>query len=277
MRRSISGAPSQAGVRSSRVVGVLPQFSLLGIREALVLEVLYVDDPRNRGKCCVEYMLRDLQTAQIVENAVLQAIASGVDDGDETILRAAIQNTAGGDFNEYTRAKDTDGDHVRYAFTEGSSTAPAILGVIPQRSATWAAKRQDGRRRLIRNAGTTLEIKSNGAFIVTRADTSLKIDEDSNFTLKHKSGAQLTIDENGNVTLNGGAQVKIQDGTLGIARLNDPVSSTPAMTAFIAQVVAVCTALQDAAGNLVPTIVMPTPPGSVIAAISQASTKATCG
>jgi len=277
MRRSISGAPSQAGARSARVVGRLPQFSLLGVREAVVLEVLYADDPKNRRKSCVEYKLRDLQTGSIVDNAVLESIAFGVDDGDETVLRAASKNTSGGDLNEFTRAKDTDGDHVRYTFTEGASTTPVITGVIPQRGVTWAATRKDGRRRLIRNAGTELEIKSDGEFVVTRGGTSLVVNKDSNVTLKHKSGAQLSIDDNGNVTLNGGPQVKIQDGSLGIARLNDPVASNTELATFFAQIVAVCTALQGAVGNFVPAIVLPTPPGSVIAAISDASKKATCG
>jgi len=288
MTRDYDGRPRQAGADSHTLHGRYNNYSVVGMREGVVIRVLYVDDQDNRNKAAVEYVVRDIGTQK--EFRCVQLLpTSGQDDGDDTVLRAAGATNTKGQLTSYTAAKDTDGDHVHFMCVEGSIDVGVILGVKRHRQARYGAKRADGRRRLVRNAGTNVELHADGGFTITRDKdtTRLNIDKNGNIALEHKKGAKLIIDADGQVTLDAaaGQKVILQDGTLGVARLTDTVDESGALVAWDKALIAFYTQVIKNEGILASAfstlgITPSTPPGPIpqtVGVISSASKKITGG
>lgn len=286
--RDHDGRPRQAGADSHTLHGRYNNYSVVGLREGVVIRVLHTDDQDNRNKAAIEYVVRDIGTQK--EFRCVQLLpTSGQDDGDDVVLRATGTTNTKSQLTSYTAAKDTDGDHVHFMCVEGSIDVGVILGVKRHRQARYGAKRADGRRRLVRNAGTNVELRADGGFAITRDKdkTRLDIDKDGNVVLEHKKGAKLVIDTDGQVTLDAaaGQKVVLQDGTLGVARLTDTVDESSdlvawdkLLTAFCAQVIKNEGILAAAFSTL--GITPSTPPGSMpktVGVISSASEKLTGG
>lgn len=187
---SYDGHPIQAGTSRGNyaLTGMRAHFSIMDLREMLVVARYYVDDPRNRSKRYVEYTCRDLHTSELYPFCRQLSQMSGVTDGDDNTLRPATSflpgatGVTGALVGEQTPAKDVDGDQVLVGFISGSRSRPVIVGVFRHSESQYGATVLQGERRLTQHKGTTVEISSTGAY-----------------TLRHKSGATVTIDDDGNV------------------------------------------------------------------------------
>lgn len=184
------GHPIQAGLSrwSYALTGQRAPFSILDVREMVVVARYYVDDLRNRSRSFVEYTCRDLHTSEMVPFCRQLSAMGGVDDGDDNTLRPSTSflsgstSTTGALVNEHTPAKDVDGDQVLVGFVSGSRSRPVIIGVCRHSGSQYGATAAQGERRLTQHKGTTIEISSTGAY-----------------TLRHKTGAMVSVDDDGNV------------------------------------------------------------------------------
>lgn len=187
------GAPVQAGLSSSGLSGQSPHFSLVGIREMLVIDTRYVDDTdpqslasSNQTRSVVEYSCRDLMTGEVIHGVRRLTTRGGIDAGDEEVLHHANnllpdakQSPA---FSKASAARDVDGDRVLVGFIEGSLHRGVILGSLHHPKAAYGAKRSDGERRYTLHKGT-----------------SIVIDKEGNYTIEHKTGATLRFLEDGSI------------------------------------------------------------------------------
>lgn len=158
------GTPIQAGVLETGMTGRFPQFSILGIREMVVVGRRYKKDQFNRSKTQVEYTVRDLKTGDTFPGARRLDILSGPVNGEDNVLHPAgkIRKNTAGEVGTQTPATSTDGDRVAVAFLEGSRSQPVILGVFRHPDATYGATEADGERRLIAHNGAFVEIDKDG-------------------------------------------------------------------------------------------------------------------
>lgn len=189
------------------LTGDSPHFSLIGLREMVVVKSVYTDDANNRSRAFVEYEVRDLYSGEIYTNVRRCQIMGGMVDGDDDVLHPAAQLRDGASsskISRFTRANDTDGDRVLVAFVEGSKQRPVIIGVLTHTYANYGATTADGERRFTTHKGTTIEIKSNGEYVIT-----------------HKSGSTIHLDDSGNV-------IVVPSGTAHVL-LGDEASTTPAL------------------------------------------------
>jgi hypothetical protein len=186
----VDGTPVQSGAarRDYSLTGHHAHFSVMDVREMVVVTRYYVDDARNRSKRFVEYTCRDLHTSELYPNCRQLSQMSGVEDGDDNTLRPATSflpgstSVTGALVTEHTPAKDVDGDQVLVGFISGSRSRPVIIGVFRHSGSQYGATAEQGERRLTQHKGTSIEISSKGEY-----------------TLKHKSGATVIIDDDGNV------------------------------------------------------------------------------
>jgi len=176
------GHPKTAGQYQVSMTGRHADFSLAGLREGVVVDRRYVDQDGNRSRVTVEYDVRDILTGQRLTGVWRVAAAGGLDDGDDLPLRVASKTLDGKPITRYTRADNLDGDHVVFGFIEGSRTRAVILGVRQHTGAKYGAKAEDGERRFSTHKGT-----------------SWLVDKSGNVQVKHKSGATLVIDDEGNI------------------------------------------------------------------------------
>jgi hypothetical protein len=158
--------------REFALTGEAAHYSIIGLREMVVVARYYIDDPNNRSKRFVEYSCRDLQTAEVFPGCRQLSAMGGVDDGDDNTLHPSTAPLGGGfsaKFNaQQAFARDSDGDQVLVGFVEGSRARPVILGVFRQiGSNTYGATAAQGERRLTQHKGTTVEIQKDGKYIVT--------------------------------------------------------------------------------------------------------------
>ena len=203
---SHDGQPIQAGTRRGDygLVGQRAHFSIQDVREMVVVARYYVDDERNRSKRYVEYTCRDLHTGEQYPFCRQLSQMSGVDDGDDSTLRPATSflsgstSTTGALVTEHTPAKDVDGDQVFIGFVSGSRSRPVIIGVFRHSGSQYGATAAQGERRLTQHKGTTLEISSTGSY-----------------ALRHKTGAAVVIDDDGNVQVRPAAGKKLFHGDVG--------------------------------------------------------------
>ncbi len=200
------GHPIQAGTCRAdyALTGQRAHFSIMDVREMVVVARYYVDDDRNRSKRFVEYTCRDLYTSELYPGCRQLSRAGSVDDGDDDTLRPAgsflpgATGVTGALVGEQTPAKDTDGDQVLVGFISGSRSRPVIVGVFRHSGSQYGATAAQGERRLTQHKGTTLEISSTGAY-----------------TLAHKTGARVAIDDDGNVQVRPAAGKKLFHGDVG--------------------------------------------------------------
>lgn len=212
--------PEAAGLARPGVAGRHSDFSLIGIREGVVVGIFYKDQDGNRSRTSVEYTVRDLHTGQNYTSVRRSNILSGKDDGDDIPLRVARTTLSGRALTSFTRADDLDGDHVLFCFIEGARTRVVILGTIQHGAATYGATADDGERRLSTHKGTSVETKKDGSYTITRKvddshSTTAVIDADGNVKMTHKSGATLEIDDSGNVIATPSSSGKFKAGGTG--------------------------------------------------------------
>jgi len=202
------GHPIQAGL--SRVdyalTGQRAHFSIMDIREMLVVGRYYVDDPRNRSKRYVEYTCRDLYTSELYPYCRQLSQMSGLDDGDDNTLRPSTSllpgatGVTGALVGEQTPASDVDGDQVMVGFVSGSRSRPVILGVFRHSASGYGASSAQGERRLTRHKGTTIEVNEKGEY-----------------TIRHKSGSTFAMLDSGDVQCRPAAGKAIFHGDVGAA------------------------------------------------------------
>jgi hypothetical protein len=202
------GTPIQAGAKHEdyALSMVYAHYSVFGVREMVVVARYYVDDPRNRSKRFVEYVCRDVSNNELYPFARQLSAMGGVDDGDDNTLHPSTTplpgtGPASGSMDpEQAPALAVDGDQVLVAFVEGSRSRPVIVGVFRQAgSNAYGATTVDGERRLTQHKGTSIEIKSDGTYVITA-----------------KGGSTITMDTDGNITVNAaaGALMQAGDGTV---------------------------------------------------------------
>lgn len=205
---SYDGHPIQAGLDRSdySLTGQRASFSIMDVREMLVVARYYVDDQRNRSKRFVEYTCRDLHTSEMVPFCRQLSQMSGVADGDDNTLRPSTSflpgstSATGALVTEHTPAKDVDGDQVLVGFISGSRSRPVIVGVLRHSGSQYGATSAQGERRLTQHKGTTVEISATGAYV-----------------LRHKSGATVSVDDDGNVVEHPAPGKKLFHGDAGAA------------------------------------------------------------
>ena len=183
------GTPVQGGLEhaATTLTDRDPQFSMHSFHEMVVVGRTYVDEPGNRSRTHIEYTCRDLATGDIFHGVQRMQQSAGVDDGEDLPLRPAsklLPHALGQRFSNQTKSRDVDGDRVIVVFLKGSVYKPVIIGTLTHRSATYGAKKADGERRLLTHKGTSVEIKQNGEYVI-----------------KHKSGAEVTLLDSGDVAL----------------------------------------------------------------------------
>lgn len=184
---SHDGHPIQAGTNRGdyALVGQRAHFSIMDLREMVVVARFYIDDLRNRSKRFVEYTCRDIYTSELYPYCRQLSQMSGVDDGDDNTLRPStsfLPGIPGDHVKEQSPALQVDGDQVLVGFISGSRSRPVIIGVFRHSGSQYGATAVQGERRLTQHKGTIVEISSTGAY-----------------TLQHKTGATVTIDDDGNV------------------------------------------------------------------------------
>lgn len=203
------GHPVQAGTDRAdySLTGQRAHYSILDVREMVVVARYYVDDPNNRSKRFIEYTCRDLHTSELYPGARQLSQMGGVDDGDDNVLRPATSllpgatGVAGILANEMTAALGTDGDQVLVGFISGSRSRPVIVGVFRHSASQYGASSADGERRLTRHKGTVVTIESDGTWFVATKGSSIELDPDGTVTVESKSGAQIEISSDGKVTI----------------------------------------------------------------------------
>lgn len=173
---SHDGSPIQPGTsrQAYALTNERPHYSIIGLREAVVIARYYVDDPNNCSKRFVEYVCRDLYSGEPIPRCRQLSAMGGVDDGDDNTLRPSTSflpgttGTTGSLDKEQTPANDVDGDQVLLGFVEGSWSRPVILGVFRHSGSNkYGATIAQGERRLTQHKGTTVEIQSDGKYVLT--------------------------------------------------------------------------------------------------------------
>ena len=193
------GTPKQAGPRSTMLTGRVSDHSITGVREAAVIGIYYPDEEGNISRTSVEYTLRDLVSGQYYYGAVRTSEMAGMEDGDESVLQVATKDADGGKFNLNTPMAKIDGDRVLVGFVSGSSSRPVIFGVLPHPRMKYGTKKEDGKRRFMVHAKTSLEIKEDGTIVVTRktddGDTTITVQKNGDVDIEHYKGAKLSLDQ----------------------------------------------------------------------------------
>jgi hypothetical protein len=200
---SHDGQPIQAGlVRSTyALTGQRAHFSIMDVREMVVIARYYVDDERNRSKRFVEYTCRDLHTSESFPGCRQLSPAGGVEDGDDNPLRPSTSflpgssSTTGALVTEHTPAKDVDGDQVLVGFISGSRSRPVIVGVFRHSGSQYGATSEQGERRLTQHKGLTIELNAKGEYALT-----------------HKSGSRIVLLDSGDVQARPAAGKKLFHG-----------------------------------------------------------------
>lgn len=177
-----------AGLRRTSMhhTGVDPQFSAVGLREMVVVDTVYVDQDNNRSKAYTEYTIRDVMTGEFAYG--VRRLSAGLGDplnGDDNVIHPATNLLPGASstkLSKNTPATLTDGTRVLVGFIEGSITRGVIVGVFPHPSQTFGATAADGERRYTVHQGTSIQIKSDGTYV-----------------LMNKAGASFTMTPDGDI------------------------------------------------------------------------------
>lgn len=206
MTEHYDGTPVQPGLEPESVspTNEHPHFSTTGLREMVVIDVRYVDDPSNRSNSSrVEYVCRDLHTSEEFPNVQRLQDLGGLDDGDDDVLHAVQQNRPGVVSTSVDKkrspANNTDGDRVLVGFINGARSRGVIVGAIRHPYSQYGAGRADGERRLTQHKGTKVEITKDGEYTIT-----------------HKSGAYVKLLDDGSVEAvpASGKQIRLGDSDL---------------------------------------------------------------
>lgn len=203
---SYDGHPIQAGTCRAdyALAGQRAHFSIMDLREMIVVARYYIDDPRNRSKRFVEYTCRDIHTSELYPFCRQLSPMGGVEDGDDNTLRPSTSflpgttGTTGALVNEQTPASEVDGDQVLVCFISGSRSRPVIVGVLRHSgSSAYGATTEEGERRLMRHKGTSIEVNQKGEYAI-----------------KHKSGSMVVMHDSGDVQVRPAPGRKLLHGDL---------------------------------------------------------------
>lgn len=216
---SYDGHPIQAGAGHAdyQLTGRRAHYSIMDMREMVVVARFFTDDPDNRSKRFIEYTCRDLHTSELYPGCRQLSQMSGVEDGDDNVLRPASSllpgatGVTGALVGEQTPASDVDGDQVLVGFISGSRSRPVIIGVFRHSASQYGATAADGERRLTRHKGTSVVIGKDGTWLVSNAKSSIEMTPDGEVTItagadqSGKSGSTIVMTADGDVfiTCNG--------------------------------------------------------------------------
>lgn len=212
----------QAGLQTALITGRYAPYSKTSPSEGVVIAVRYKDDERNISKQYTEYDVKDLRTGQVYPNCRRMHQTGGVDDGQDDTLRQAnkILGTSSPTFDaKRAQLSQSDGDRVMLSFSYGAHTSPVIIGVIPHRATTYAATREQGERKLTAHKGTTIEI-----------------DKDGVYTVRHKSGSVIRMLDDGDVEIVPVGELRVGEATAAapVGRVGDSVQvSIPPGTVLV--------------------------------------------
>ena len=178
---------------------------------AVILEVIYIDDPRSVSRSMVEYNVKvdDGLKAGFYNNVVALPNLGGIFNFSDKVYKGrekSFQNKNSLDIkcssslNTMTRFEH-DGDQVVLGFLDGNVSAPIILGSWNNCNIYFPmARREDGTRFLEEFNGVRTEINKEGEWSLTylggvrdlktkktkrhnTAPTQMKIDKDGSFEL----------------------------------------------------------------------------------------------
>jgi hypothetical protein len=140
MRQGTGHVPQTALRRS---LSVNENYQATALIEGVVVAVHYPEDTTNTSKVQVEY---DVDPTSVfgmgrLRNVPRVDVLSGLDDGDDNILRVAAETWDGASFvpdggsgqgsaEEPTARYETSGDRVLIGFVNGNAHRPVILGVL---------------------------------------------------------------------------------------------------------------------------------------------------
>lgn len=180
-------SPVQGGLehQALALTGQSAHFSNVGLREMVVVDVVFADQPNNRGGAYPEYVVRDIQTGEFLYGVRRLNLLSDPSNGDDNIIHPArnlLPDAKPQRFTKATPVKSTDGSRVLVGFIEGSHNRAVIVGVFAHPSATYGAKASDGERRFTVHKGTSVEIKQDGTY-----------------TIIHKSGSTVVLNSDGDI------------------------------------------------------------------------------
>jgi hypothetical protein len=203
--QAYDGSPIQAGLQMVTQTQRDPYHSLNDLHEMIVIARVYSDEPGNTSRTSVEYVCRDLHTGETVTRCRRAQQMSGLEDGDDDVLRPAsalLPGSKSKTFNSQTIAQDTDGDRVLVAFVDGTRTKGVILGVMRHARSAYGATKADGDRRYSIHKGTSVEFKSNGDYVITHKSTSkLAFTLNGDVAFEHKSGSKFKLLDSGDIEL----------------------------------------------------------------------------
>lgn len=227
---SHDGHPIQAGTNRGdyALVGQRAHFSIMDLREMVVVARFYVDDPRNRSKRFVEYTCRDIYTSELYPYCRQLSQMSGVDDGDDNTLRPStsfLPGIPGGHVKEQSPALQVDGDQVLVGFISGSRSRPVIVGVFRHSGSQYGATEAQGERRLTQHKGTRIEIQSDGSYIITSiGGATFTLSTDGGVRSESSGGASAMLLPDGSVQVIPAAGKTIQLGDAGLTPLDGVVT-----------------------------------------------------
>lgn len=181
------GHPIQAGTRTGRLDG-FAEFSGAGLLECVVIARYAVDAPNNRSRIGNEYDVRPLGKGHIINNVRTLQSLFGLSNGSEVIYHTATKNLDdNGKFQKHTPAVQLDGDIVVIGFISGAREQAVILGALPHSRSAYGAKEADGERRFMLHNETTVQIKADGSFELSRKNTVVNVDVNGNVSIKAPS------------------------------------------------------------------------------------------
>lgn len=231
---SYDGHPIQAGAGHAdyQLTGRRAHYSIMDTREMVVVARFFTDDPDNRSKRFVEYTCRDLHTSELYPGCRQLSQMSGVEDGDDNVLRPASSllpgatGVTGALVGEQTPASDVDGDQVLVGFISGSRSRPVILGVFRHSASQYGATAADGERRLTRHKGTSVVIEKDGTWAVNTAGATVELDIDGTINIESQSAASIEITKDGaiNITCNKGTLITVSDGETELTAVDGALS-----------------------------------------------------
>jgi hypothetical protein len=193
-----------------------------GIYKAIIIDILYADDPKNSNKNDVEYKIRILhgsRSGMEYTNVRKLPLLGGYLDFDEEVLQHKQHQIGGSIQGEGASPENYDNSHVMIAFLEGDKK-PIILGGWPHpKRPVQGSTEEEGKRILKEFNSIRYNINKDGELILTylggirdtetfepeniiTAPLQIKITKEGGFFLIDKEVQEFKLDrENKTITL----------------------------------------------------------------------------